>query len=129
MITMIYEMLKEKKDNAWYVWLFNLVWKRRIGQYNPKMWWGKKAPADISSMPAWEGDEEGGKKGKKLTILTPNKLLSRLSVLLVQIIARNNRRILNNEIIEILYLLNHHNKITKPRSLQQFNQETITMGV
>ena len=37
-----------------------------------------------------EGDEEKVKEGKRLQILTPNKLLIRLPVLLAQIKARNN---------------------------------------
>ena len=37
-----------------------------------------------------ESDEEEVKKGKGIKILTPNKLLTRLSVLLAQIKAYNN---------------------------------------
>ena len=33
-------------------------------------------------MPELEGDAEGVKEGKRLTILTPNKLLTRFSILL-----------------------------------------------
>ena len=43
--------------------------------------------------------------GKGLKILTPNKLLARLPILLAQIKARNNLNKLNNEIRQILYLL------------------------
>ena len=46
-------------------------------------------------------------------MLTPNKLLTRLSVLLAQTKAGNNSYKLKNEIRQILYLLFHHNKITK----------------
>ena len=56
-----------------------------------------------------------------MKILTPNKLLTRLPILLAQIKARNNSYKLKNEITQILYYLYHHNKITK-KSLQQFNQ-------
>ena len=40
-------------------------------------------------MPPLEGDEEV-KKGKGLKLLTPNKLLTRLPILLAQIKAGNN---------------------------------------
>ena len=36
-------------------------------------------------MPPQEGDEEKVKEGKELKILTPNKLLTRLPILLAQI--------------------------------------------
>ena len=41
-------------------------------------------------MPSLEGGEEEVKEGKGLKILTPNKLLTRLPVLSVQIKAGNN---------------------------------------
>ena len=59
-----------------------------------------------------EGDEEV-QAGKGLKILTPNKLLTRLSILLPQIKAGNNSYKLKNEIRQILYLLYQQNKITK----------------
>ena len=43
----------------------------------------------LSDMPSLEGDEEV-KEGKGLKILTPNKLLTRLPILLAQIKAGNN---------------------------------------
>ena len=46
-----------------------------------------------------------GKEGKGLKILTPNKLLTRLPVLLVQIKAGNKSCKLKHEIRQILYLL------------------------
>ena len=58
------------------------------------------------------GDEEV-KEGKELKILILNKLLTRLSILLVQIKAENNSYKFKNEIRQILYLLYQHNKITK----------------
>ena len=64
-------------------------------------------------MPLLEGDEKELKEGKGLKILTPNKLLTRLPILLVQIKAGNNLYKLKNEIRQILYLLHQHNKITK----------------
>ena len=60
-----------------------------------------------------EGDEEEVKKGKRLKILTPNKLLIRISVLLAQIKAGNNSYKLKNQIRHILYLVYQRNKITK----------------
>ena len=41
-------------------------------------------------MPPLESDEEEVKEGKGLQILTPNKLLTRLTILLTQIKAGNN---------------------------------------
>ena len=46
-------------------------------------------------------------------MLTPNKLFTRLLVLLAQIKAGNNSNKLKNEIWQILYLLYQHNKIAK----------------
>ena len=59
-----------------------------------------------------EDNEEEQKEGKRLKILTSNKLLTRLSIMLAQIKARNNSYKLK-KIIKILYLLHQHNKITK----------------
>ena len=67
---------------------------------------------DLSDMPPLEGDEEV-KEGKGLKILTPNKLLPRFPVLLVQVKAGSNSYKLKNDIRQILYLLYQHNKITK----------------
>ena len=63
-------------------------------------------------MPPLEGDKEV-KEGKRLKVLTPNRLLTRLPLFLVQIKAGNNSDKLKNEIRQILYLLHQHNKITK----------------
>ena len=68
---------------------------------------------NIPDVPPLEGDEEEVKEGKGLKILTPNKLLTRLPILLAQIKAGNNSYILKNEIRQILYLLYQYNKITK----------------
>ena len=59
------------------------------------------------------GDEEEVKEGKGSKILTSNKLLTRLLVLLAQIKAGNKSNKLKNEIRQILYLWYQHNKITK----------------
>ena len=76
-------------------------------------------------MPPLEGDEEEVKEGKGLKSLTPNKLITRLEILLAQIKAGNNLYKLKTKIRQILYLLYQHNKITK-KSLKQFN-EVITI--
>ena len=68
---------------------------------------------DIPDIPPLEGDEEEVKEGKGLKILTPNKLLTRLPILLAQIKAGNNPYNLKNEIRQILHLLYQHNKIIK----------------
>ena len=60
-----------------------------------------------------KGDEEEVKEVKGLKILTPNKLLTRLPILLARIKAGNNSYKLKNEIKKILNLLHQHNKITK----------------
>ena len=64
-------------------------------------------------MSSLESDEEEVKEKNALKILTPNKLLTRLPILLAQIKARNNSYKLKNEIRQILYLLYQDNKITK----------------
>ena len=63
----------------------------------------------------------------QIKILTLNKQLTRLSVLLAQIKAGINSYKLKNEIRQILllYLLYQHNKFTK----EQFNQFNIIMGL
>ena len=53
------------------------------------------------------------KTGTGSKILPPNKLLTRLPILLAQTKAGNNSSKLKNEIRQILYLLYQHNKITK----------------
>ena len=63
-------------------------------------------------MPSLTGDEEV-KEGDGLKNLTPNKLLTGLSLSLVQTKAGNNSNILKKEIRQILYLLCQHNKMTK----------------
>ena len=48
-----------------------------------------------------------------LKVLTPNKLLTRLPMLLAQIKAGNNLHKLKNQIRQILYLLYQDDKTTK----------------
>ena len=63
-------------------------------------------------MPPLEGDERV-KEGKGLKIITPNKLLTRLPILLALIKAGNNSYKFKNEVRQMLYLLCSHNKITR----------------
>ena len=63
-------------------------------------------------MPPLEGDERV-KEGKGLKIITPNKLLTRLPILLALIKAGNNSYKFKNEVRQMLYLLYSHNKITR----------------
>ena len=72
----------------------------------------KEESVDLSDIEPLEYDEEV-KEGKGLKILTPNKLLTRLPILVAQIKAGNNSYKLKNEIRQTLSLLYHHNKITK----------------
>ena len=73
----------------------------------------KEEFVDLSDMPPLEGHEEELKEGKELKILTPNKLLNKLQMLLAEIKAGKKSYKLKNEIRQILYLLYQHNKITK----------------
>ena len=57
----------------------------------------KKASVDLSDMPSLEGDKEM-KEGKRLKILTPNKLLTRLPILSAQIKGGNNSKKSKHEI-------------------------------
>ena len=52
-------------------------------------------------------------KGKGLKILTPNQMLSRLSISLAQLKAGNNSEKLKNEIRQLLYSLYRSKKLTK----------------
>ena len=68
--------------------------------------------ADIPLMPLLEGEEEEevkDEKGKKIS--TPNKLLTKLSILFTQVKTGNNSYTLKNEIRQVLYLIYQHNKI------------------
>ena len=64
-------------------------------------------------MPPLEDDDEEVKEGKRLKILTANKLLTRLQILLTQLKAGNSSYKLKNEIRHILYLLFEDNNIRK----------------
>ena len=87
--------------------------------YNYHVWFKNEKSTDIRTkrtlppMSALEDDKEEVKEGKRLKILTPNKLLIRLLVLLVQLKAGHNSCKLKKQIGRILYLFYLHNKITK----------------
>ena len=53
-------------------------------------------------MPPLEGNEKEVQEEDRLKILTPNKLLTRLPILLARIKARNNSWKFKNEIKQIL---------------------------
>ena len=69
-----------------------------IKGYNYNDWYenvessDKEESVDLSDMSPLEGDEEEVKKGKGLINLIPNKLLTRLPILLAQIKAGNNSK-------------------------------------
>ena len=50
----------------------------------------RKVDKEESDMPPLGGDEEQVREKKRINILTPNKLLTRLPILLAQIKAENN---------------------------------------
>ena len=73
-----------------------------------KLYTEKAFPERVKLIPQKRKNE-----GTGLKILVPNKLLTRLPILLAQIKAGNNSYKFKNEIRQILYLLYQHNKITK----------------
>ena len=75
---------------------------------------------ELDDLSPLEGDKEV-KEGNWLKILAPNKLLTRLQILLAQIKDGNNSNKLKNEIRQILYLLYHQ------IILQKNNQAIIIM--
>ena len=112
-------------------WLFQLLQKKLGDKYDPvnlflvdaynyDNWFENEESADTrrkivkeeSDMPLLESNEKVRER-KVVKILTPNKLLTRLPILLAQIKAGNNSYKLKNEIKQILYLLYQHNKITR----------------
>ena len=71
----------------------------------------KEESEDLTEMLPLEGDEEV-KERKGLKTLSPEKLLTRIPILLAHIKTGNNSYKLKNEIRQILYLLHQHSKIT-----------------
>ena len=70
----------------------------------------KEKCIDLSHKWSLEGDEGEVKGGNGLKILTPNKLLTRLPILLAHTKARKKSCKLKNEIRQILYLSYQQNK-------------------
>ena len=66
---------------------------------------------NLPPMLALESDEEELKKGSRLKLLTPNKILTRLLIRTIK--AGNNSYKLKNKIRKILYILYQRNKIIK----------------
>ena len=64
-------------------------------------------------MPAEQVKEGKVKERKGLKVLTPNRLLTRLPILLAQIKDGNNSYKLKNEIRQILFFLDQHDKVAK----------------
>ena len=58
-------------------------------------------------------NKQNQQKGQGLKILTPNQMLSRLPITLVQLKAGNNSEKLKNEIRQLLYSLYHLKNMTK----------------
>ena len=97
--------LKEFGYSKWYEEPDDESWNRRT------KWWRRVCWYRIHAM--IRGWQRRSKIRKRLKMLTPNKLFTRLLVLLAQIKAGNNPNKLKNEIWQILYLLYQHNKIAK----------------
>ena len=57
--------------------------------------------------------EESATEGKRLKILTPSHILSRLPIFLAQLTAGNNSEKLKNEIRQLLHSLYRSKKLTK----------------
>ena len=126
MITIILQMLKKKKIHKKYN-PTNLLLK----EHDNRKWYeelaesddNKEIDDDITPMSPMKGGKKEFvqiqaiappevKEGKGLKILTSNKLLTQLPILLAQIKAPNNSHKLKIEIRQI-YILYQNNKITK----------------
>ena len=72
---------------------------------------------DTTNMPELESEESAEQKRnqqrKRFKILTPNQMLCRLPISLVQLKAGNNSEKLKNEIRQLLYSLYRSKKLTK----------------
>ena len=72
---------------------------------------------DTKIMPELESEESAAERinqqGEGVKILTPNQMLSRLSISLAQLEAGNNSEELKNEIRQLLYSLYHSKNIIK----------------
>ena len=72
---------------------------------------------DTTDMPELESEESAAERknqlGKGLKILTPDQMLSRLTITSAQLKAENNSEKLENEIRQLLYSLYRSKKLTK----------------
>ena len=72
---------------------------------------------DTKIMPELESEESAAERinqqGEGVKILTPNQMLSRLSISLAQLEAGNSSEELKNEIRQLLYSLYHSKNIIK----------------
>ena len=69
---------------------------------------------DMSELESEESPEqEKNQRGQELKILTPNQILSRLRIILVQLKAGSNSEKLKNEIRQLLHSLCRSKKLTK----------------
>ena len=72
---------------------------------------------DTIIIPELESEESAAERrnqeGKGIKTLTPNQMLSRLSISLAQLKAGNNSEKLKNEIRQLLYSLYHSKNMTK----------------
>ena len=72
---------------------------------------------DRDHMPKLESEESAEQRknrpGQGLKILTPNQMLSRLPISLVQLNARNNSEKIKNEIRQLLYSFRRSKKLIK----------------
>ena len=86
-----------------------------LDEYYYSEWYNNKSvdKKESDDLRPLEGSEEEVKEEKGLKILTPKKLLTRLSILLAQIKAGNNSYKLKNKIRKILYLFRQHDNITE----------------
>ena len=60
-----------------------------------------------------ESAEQRKQQGQRVKILTPKQLITRLSILLAQLQARDNSQKLKNELRQLLYSLYRSKKLTK----------------
>ena len=81
--------------------------------YNYYVWFESEELSDTTETDEKSTDLPPMPPLKGLKILTPNKLVTRLPILLAQTKAGNNSYKLKNEIRQLLYLLCQHNKIIK----------------
>ena len=60
-----------------------------------------------------ESAEQRKQQGQRVKILTPKQLITRLSILLAQLQAKDNSQKLKNELRQLLYSLYRSKKLTK----------------